>query len=58
MKFWRRKELVNGGYIKPFGLDKLINKTIKKCKNALKGEMFSVITESIVHIIYFVKIYF
>ena len=42
----RRKELVNGGYLEPFGLGKLINETLNKYKNAFQGEMFSVITES------------
>ena len=49
----RRKELVNGGYLEPFGLGKLINETLNKCKNAFQGEMFSVITESIKMIFYF-----
>ena len=44
----RGKRLINNsGYIKPFGLDVLIKETVKKCKSALKGELFSVITESI-----------
>ena len=43
-----RKELVNNsGAIEAFGIDKLIKETLKKCRNALKGEMFSVITEGI-----------
>ena len=42
-----RKELENSGPIEPFGIDKLIKETVKKCKNALKGEMFSMMTESI-----------
>ena len=48
----RRKELVNGGYLEPFGLGKLINETLNKCKNAFQGEMFSVITESMSQKIY------
>ena len=43
-----RKELVNNqGCLEPFGIDILIKETLKKCKQALNGEMFSVITESI-----------
>ena len=54
----RRKELVNGGYLEPFGLGKLINETLNKCKNAFQGEMFSVITESIHLLGYYIKIFF
>ena len=44
----KRKELVqNQGALEPFGIDELIKETLKKCKKALNGEMFSVITESI-----------
>ena len=43
-----RKELVNNqGCLEPFGIDILIKETLKKCKQALNGEMFAVITESI-----------
>lgn len=43
-----RKELVqNQGCIEPFGINILIKETLKKCKKALNGEMFAVITESI-----------
>ena len=42
-----RKELVNGQYLEPFGLDELINETLSKCKQAMKGEMRSVMTNNI-----------
>ena len=42
-----RKELVNGQYLEPFGLDELINETLKKCKQAMNGEMRSVMTNNI-----------
>ena len=42
-----RKELVNGQYLEPFGLDELINETLKKCRQAMKGEMRSVMTNNI-----------
>ena len=42
-----RKELVNGQYLEPFGLDGLINETLKKCRQAMKGEMRSVMTNKI-----------
>ena len=44
----KKKELVNNsGSIEPFGIDVLIKETLDKCKKALNGEMFSVITDSI-----------
>ena len=41
-----RKKLVNNSYLSPFGKEELIKKTLEKCKNALKGKMFSVITKN------------
>ena len=41
-----RKKLVNNQYLEPSGLEDLVKETLKKCKNALKGDMFSVITRS------------
>ena len=43
----KRKELVNNTVLEPFGIDILIKETLNKCKKALNGEMFSVITKSI-----------
>ena len=42
-----RKQLVDHNFLEPFGLDVLINETLEKCKKALKGDMFSVITKKI-----------
>ena len=42
-----RKELVNNQYLEAFGLDELVNETLKKCKKAMKGEMRSVMTNNI-----------
>jgi len=42
-----RKQLVNFSFIEPFGLDDLIKETLEKCKKALKGDMFNVITKKI-----------
>ena len=44
----QRLELPNNcGVLEPFGIDQLIKETLNKCKKALNGEMFSVITKSI-----------
>lgn len=44
----KRVELSNNkGAIDSFGIDELTKETLKRCKKALQGEMFSVITESI-----------
>ena len=42
-----RKELVNGNYMEPFGLSDLVSRTLDKTRNALKGEMRSVMTNNI-----------
>ena len=42
-----RKQLVDHNFLEPFGLDVLISETLEKCKKALKGDMFSVITKKI-----------
>ena len=42
-----RKELVNKQYLEPFGLDELVDETLKRCKQALKGKMRSVMTNNI-----------
>ena len=42
-----RKELIDDEYLEPFGLDILINKTLKKCKKAFKGEMAKVMTKNL-----------
>ena len=42
-----RKQLVDYKFLEPFGLDDLIRETLEKCKKALKGDMFSVITKKI-----------
>ena len=53
MKVLARKiKLCNDKTIKSFGLPELIRETIKRCKKAIKGDMFSVIIESISKTIY------
>ena len=42
-----RKELVNGNFMEPFGLSDLVSRTLDKTRNALKGEMRSVMTNNI-----------
>ena len=42
-----RKKLTNGSYLDAFGLDKLLTETLKKCKQALKGEMKTVMADNI-----------
>jgi predicted GTPase len=42
-----RKQLIDYSYLESFGLDELIRETLEKCKKALKGDMFSVITKKI-----------
>jgi predicted GTPase len=42
-----RKQLIDYSYLESFGLDELIRETLEKCKKALKGDMFSVITRKI-----------
>ena len=42
-----RKQLIYYSYLESFGLDELIRETLEKCKKALKGDMFSVITRKI-----------
>ena len=42
-----RKLLVNDQYLEPFGMDKLVQETLEKCKKAMKGEMRSVMTKNI-----------
>ena len=42
-----RKKLINKNYLEPFGLDKLLNETFKKCKLAIKRDMHSVMTNNI-----------
>ena len=43
----REKELPGGNSLPPFGLDKLLEKTIKECKKALNGDMHLVMTKKI-----------
>ena len=35
----KRVKLVNGTYLESFGLDKLLQRTLKRCKEALLGDM-------------------
>ena len=42
-----RKELVNGNFMEAFGLSELVSRTLDKTRNALKGEMRSVMTNNI-----------
>ena len=35
----QREELVNGTYLESFGLDRLLQRTLKRCKEALLGDM-------------------
>ena len=48
----RKKTLFNNKTIELFGLRELISETIKRCKKDIKGDMYSVITESISSTIY------
>lgn len=34
-----RKKIINETYVEPYGLDDLINLTLKRCKNAINGHM-------------------
>ena len=43
----KRKQLVNNTYLEAFGLNKLMEQTLDKCKKAMKGEMRSVMTKNI-----------
>ena len=43
----KEKELANGQYIKPFGLDELVKTTIEECKKALKGDMHLLMVQNI-----------
>ena len=43
----KRKILVNNTYLEAFGLNKLMEQTLDKCKKAMKGEMRSVMTKNI-----------
>ena len=42
-----RKELVNGNFMEAFGLSNLLSRTLDKTRNALKGDMRSVMTNKI-----------
>ena len=42
-----RKELVNNQYLEAFGLDELVDETLKRCNKAMNGEMRSVMTNNI-----------
>ena len=42
-----RKELVDDTYMEPFGLDKLVEITIEKCKKAFNGKMAKVMTKNL-----------
>ena len=43
----KEKEIVNGQFIKPFGLDELLKITINECKKSFSGDMHSVMTMNI-----------
>ena len=42
-----KKKKINGHFVYPFNLDKLLKETINKCRKALKGEMNSIMANNI-----------
>ena len=46
-----RKELDNGTFMEPKGLDELLKETLIKCKKAMQGDMRKVMVENISHYI-------
>ena len=42
-----KKKKINGHFVYPFNLDKLLKETINKCRKALKGEMNSIMASNI-----------
>ena len=42
-----KRKKINGNFVEPFNLEKLLKETINKCRKALKGEMNSIMASNI-----------